>query len=293
MLEKLRLLQYVNLVEYVHWEDHAFRVPVLGGMGTANLFELELYQVEVLSRLSPFVEKGFVDVGVNVGQTLLCLKRAVPRAAYLGFEPNPACVTYVRRLVEANGFSDLTVVPSGLYREAGVVILESYWNTSTDSTASIVPQVREGARVRRRDTVTILSMDDVERSLGKVKVGAMRIDVEGGELEVVEGMVRLLDRERPVVMIEVLPVYHAGPSGRLSRQLQLEAEFRKIRYRWYRLMRNPDTSLKELQRIQEIGVHDKVEWSNYLAVPEEAVEQIEHAFPLVRRCSRPHGSVVI
>lgn len=280
LLEKVRLLPFLNLVEERELGDKTIRVPILGGVGTANLFEIESYQADVLALLQGFVERGFVDVGVNVGQTLLCLKKAVPHAPYVGFEPNPACVSYVKRLAQLNQFGEVKIVPAGLFRETKVLNLESYWDTEVDTTASVVENVRPGARVARREAVVVLALDEVERSLGEIRAGVIKIDVEGGELEVVQGMRKILARERSVVMIEVLPVYDVANSVRLGRQLELESEFRSMRYGFYRILQNSDSSLETLVRIPEIGVHDKIKWSNYLAVPEEAVEQVEHAFPV-------------
>ncbi len=56
----------------------------------------------------------FVDVGVNVGQALMKAKSVDRNWDYVGFEPNPACVLYIRELCRANGFDDATIVPAGL-----------------------------------------------------------------------------------------------------------------------------------------------------------------------------------
>ena len=45
------------------------------------------------------IYKGFIDVGVNVGQTLLKLKSISSEINYLGFEPNPNCVNYLKNLI--------------------------------------------------------------------------------------------------------------------------------------------------------------------------------------------------
>ena len=57
---------------------------------------------EVIQRLFKLKSGAFIDVGVNLGQTLLKVAAIDPGRAYVGFEPNPACVDYVWKLIETN-----------------------------------------------------------------------------------------------------------------------------------------------------------------------------------------------
>lgn len=109
--------------------------------------------------------------------------------------------------------------------------------------------------------------------------GLIKIDVEGAELEVLQGMLGLVARVRPLVLIEILPVYEIS-SPRWQRQLELQSELNRLNYRMFRVLKRPDSSLEGILPIQEIGVHGNVEWSNYLCVPEDTAKEIESLIPI-------------
>lgn len=68
----------------------------------------------VLPSLRPVFEGRFVDVGVNIGQTMLLVKNADAAWEYVGFEPNPISFVVAQQVVRANGLHDYRLVPAGL-----------------------------------------------------------------------------------------------------------------------------------------------------------------------------------
>jgi FkbM family methyltransferase len=56
----------------------------------------------------------FVDVGMNLGQTLLAAKAIDPARHYIGFEPNPHCFAYCEQLTQLNQLPNVSLVPIGL-----------------------------------------------------------------------------------------------------------------------------------------------------------------------------------
>lgn len=67
-----------------------------------------------LIKLLPLRKGLFVDVGANLGQTLIKLKSIKPARGYVGFEPNPACVFYLRELIRRHAFENSEIIPAGL-----------------------------------------------------------------------------------------------------------------------------------------------------------------------------------
>ena len=63
-----------------------------------------------------------VDVGANLGQTLLKVKRLDRRARYVGFEPNPWCVVYMEELVRVNRLEHCSIVPRARCRPWSVSV---------------------------------------------------------------------------------------------------------------------------------------------------------------------------
>jgi hypothetical protein len=60
----------------------------------------ELWMIDLLKIVLPIGNKSFVDVGINVAQTLLKLKSVSPEINYIGFEPNPVYTNYGAKLIK-------------------------------------------------------------------------------------------------------------------------------------------------------------------------------------------------
>src|SRR5919205_552723 len=73
------------------------------------------WMVDALARLFALAGRpGLVDVGVNIGQTLLKLRSIARDAPYVGFEPNPFCIQFVNELIALNGFDRCVLLPVAL-----------------------------------------------------------------------------------------------------------------------------------------------------------------------------------
>lgn len=55
--------------------------------------------------------------------------------------------------------------------------------------------------------VEVVAVDDLDLT----DIGFMKIDVEGHELDVLNGAVKTIERDRPVCMVEVYPKFNQGP----------------------------------------------------------------------------------
>jgi len=115
-LKKFKFLPYLNLTGAIEINNKTFVIPVNGGLGFDNLFLSEPWMTRLLSRLRPFFSGAFVDVGVNVGQTLLKVYAVNERVNYIGFEPNPICNYYTQELIRLNRFEGCKLIPAGIGR---------------------------------------------------------------------------------------------------------------------------------------------------------------------------------
>jgi FkbM family methyltransferase len=217
----------------------------------------------------------FVDVGVNVGQTLLKVKTRVPDARYIGLEPNAACYEYVRRLVAINRFTSCTLVPVALYDSAAV--LELHIRGESDVAGSAVPGFRPDDYYKQTNHVAAFPGDLVLRNLGAPAISVIKIDVEGAELEVLGGLQETL-RERPFVLCEILPLIAETTRRyqvRKPRQDRLLAMMQETDYVLYRMLANGRIAL-----LENIEIHADVALTNYLFAPREERRYIETAFTM-------------
>jgi FkbM family methyltransferase len=250
------------------------RLPVMGGIGLDNLVPHEQWLDRIISALLARREGGaFIDVGVNVGQTMLKVKQHAPTVDYVGFEPNPVCYVYARRLIATNQFQNCTIIPVGLSNTRRVAQMYSRAGAD-DVSASIVKGFRPPQHYSQIQYVPVMRADDVLEEIGVRHTAVLKIDVEGAELEVIEGARQTL-ASRPFVICEILPLFsETGPKGlfRKPRQDKLLAVMREAGYVLFRVL--PDATIV---RLEDIEVHRDMGLTNYIFAPNEDVEWLEAA----------------
>jgi FkbM family methyltransferase len=224
----------------------------------------ELWMLDLFEDHLNLGEGQFLDVGVNTGQTLLKLK-AVKEMDYIGFEPNPHCVAYVSRLIDCNKITNARLVPVGLGRENRLLSLKSY-SGDMDSSATLIEDYRPQP-VTKEWFVPVFVLDTLKESLNLNNVSTIKIDVEGSELEVIQGGFHLIKEQRPLMLVEVLPVYKAG-NQRHKRQIELEDLLAKLEYSIIRIHKNKDRILR-LEELNSIDIHSDLNLCEYLFIPRE------------------------
>jgi FkbM family methyltransferase len=150
-----------------------------------------------------------VDVGANVGIYVHALRR---RGAFVeAFEPQPACSTVLKAYAAAN--------PSVRVHEVALGASES---TVTLSIPIDRGRIARGSATMGRvagehDTIHV-PMRTLD-SFAFDRVNAIKIDVEGAELEVLSGAAATLERTRPLLLVEIEQRHHAQPIDEVFRWL--------------------------------------------------------------------------
>lgn len=272
ILGRLRLLPKVNLVTSKTVNGKQVKIPVIKGIQSGAT---ETWMLEVLQKLEPVFNKGFVDVGVNTGQTLVKAWSVFSNLNYVGFEPNPVCVYYVKELVAANKMKNITVVPAGIAAADGLLRLHYYYDDDTDSTASLVEDFRPDQAVHHFQYVPVFAYETIKELLPQGDGSILKIDVEGGELEVLEGLKPWIAANHPAILVEILPVYKSDNKVRLERQQRIEALAHELGYAIASIGKSSPVSLSPLK---EIGVHGDTEQCDYLLYHNQASATINNLF---------------
>jgi FkbM family methyltransferase len=232
----------------------------------------------------------FIDVGVNLGQSLVKLKSLDPQRQYVGFEPNPFCVVYVQRLIEQNQYRNTTLLPVALFTEDCVLPLDLYSAYPADPSASVIEAFRPDQKVYSRLFVPALRFESVTRQVNVGKVAIVKVDVEGAELEALASLSGAIAQDRPILLMEVLPVYSDKNVRRKARQDEIERILSDADYAIYRIRKGAGDSLVGVERLERFDVHSDLTKCDYLIAPDELAGCLEKRIGLLPRTTeRDHG----
>jgi FkbM family methyltransferase len=209
-----------------------------------------------------------LDVGVNIGQTLLTWKSIQPNACYIGFEPNRHCVKYVKYTVKVNAFERCIIEPFGLSTISEKSELFLLGRDLGDSTASTIKDFRQN---ENRQAIEIETKSLKE--LGHTNFDIAKVDVEGSELEAIRAIIEV--NTTSMIICEILPVYSKENIQRIERQEQIETLLKDNDYYIYRILKGDKITLAS---IQEFGIHSELSKSDYLFVPSSKDDFIKAAF---------------
>jgi len=159
----------------------------------------EVSNVRILQRLCRPGTYMF-DVGANLGLMALPVLASVSESRVVSFEPSPNTVPFLRRTLEHNGLEDRwQLVEKAVAFAPGTASF-----TLSAQTEGLYDGLRHTHRApqARQVQVEVTSLDEEWRSLGHPPVSMIKIDVEGGELDVLRGARECLSHERPFVLLE-------------------------------------------------------------------------------------------
>jgi FkbM family methyltransferase len=153
------------------------------------------------------------DVGANVGLASLSVGARCNgrRVTIHAFEPSTANLAHLRRNAAANDWLDLRINPSAVGAAAGEVQLvhgAESGHHHVDARGSAAGE-----------TVHMIALDDYASQQRIDIVHALKIDVEGYELEVLRGAARLLTEKRVQMILCEVEDDHLRRAGTSARQL--------------------------------------------------------------------------
>jgi FkbM family methyltransferase len=186
-------------------------IPILGGParglrinlhGSAVAFATGAAERPVQDALARELHEGATvfDIGANVGFVTLVAARLVgPSGRVVAFEPVPENAEAIRENLALNAIDWVELHETAVGRTGG----SARMIVSDVSAFSRLETVNVPTGARERIDVSVTSIDEF-MSLGAAPVpDLVKIDVEGAELEVLEGMRRTIAEHRPVILCEV------------------------------------------------------------------------------------------
>ena len=212
---------------------------------------------------------ALIDVGANVGQTLLDFLKAPQRSTYVGFEPNLTCYQHLAAFISGNHLDQCRVIPAGLADKNGIADLYRLGG-DVDSGGTTLRDLRPRDQVKA-DACCIFRLDDLGGLTAGAGIALIKIDTEGSELDVLRGMEATIRASQPWILCEVLhrdELAEAEPYRRRCAELmRLLAE---LSYRVQRVLHD-DGRIERLEDVSEfpdqVWTDESIRLCDYLFVP--------------------------
>lgn len=168
-----------------------------------------------------------VDVGANMGYyTVLFGNNVGPDGHVIAVEPNPHAVSLLRKSVDINGYTART----------RIVELACSDGSSPRARLAIPAGEPKNAHVLNADDVSGLSTIDIgcatldELSRFHDRIDFVKIDAEGAEERIFAGMSGVLERHRPMVVIEINVARYADPAAFIGHLRSVYGDLRYVAY---------------------------------------------------------------
>jgi FkbM family methyltransferase len=151
-----------------------------------------------------------LDVGANRGQSIDAMKWAGMDYRITAFEPQVALREVLSRRYRYDPMVTVRGESVGAERRMGTIYIPSYNGYRFDGLASLdIDEAREWLRTRlyffreerlriECEQTAVIRLDDLDLS----PVGFIKMDIQGGEYDAVSGALNLIQRDRPVLLIE-------------------------------------------------------------------------------------------
>jgi FkbM family methyltransferase len=165
-------------------------------------YALGTNELPVQEALARCLQPGdvFFDIGANVGFfTVIGARLVGPTGRVCAFEPVPENADLVRKNAARNGFANVIALEQAVSATSGMgeLLLAHYSGGATLSEADIPPDLAGSI------TVDLVSIDDLVSRQKLPPPTVVKIDVEGAELAVFQGMVQTMMDFGPIIIYEI------------------------------------------------------------------------------------------
>jgi FkbM family methyltransferase len=144
-----------------------------------------------------------IDAGANIGLYSLGLSSLAPKGHVYAFEPSPGAMRWLDENLATNGAGNVETFGAALGDRVGTANFHDVpWFMAGGFTTEEGAYLASDAVGSTLVEVPCTTLDAFVEEAGIERVDVIKIDVEGGEMAVLEGAARTLAVHRPVVVME-------------------------------------------------------------------------------------------
>ena len=158
------------------------------------------YAIDELTTLDSVRNKDIIDAGGYVGDTALLFSSYTDKSIHV-FEASPSNMDIIRETIRLNQLENIVPVSKALGEKSGTATFSLGERNSCNSLVE-----RPGYNYPNHIEVPVITLDDYVRE-NNLKVGLIKVDIEGGEQLLLKGAVETIRTQHPILLISI---YHSA-----------------------------------------------------------------------------------
>jgi FkbM family methyltransferase len=169
-----------------------------------------------------------LDIGANVGAITLALAKAVGKSGLIySFEPHPSFYNKLSDHIKINNLeNNVFAINKGISSSNKNIFLEEDSRIEGKGNAGIVD-----FETINSYKIEAITLDQFVISYNLKSVNFIKIDVEGHEMEVINGCVETIKKFRPKILFESLSIF--AKKGNKNNFSELENQFISLNYDFF------------------------------------------------------------
>ena len=207
MLEKLELKKIIiakSSTSFFYQNGTAFNISKNRNSLSNMLVFHGNYELNETRLITKLIEPGWtvLDIGANFGWFSIHLSQLVGlNGKVLSFEPVPETYKELNENKDLNSSNNIKTYNIALGKSNGIV---SFGIPEIDGGLAASSQF---LNCKKNIQVTMHQLDDIIEDQNIKHVDFIKADIEGGELNMLYGAEKLLERFRPDIMIEIVDIH--------------------------------------------------------------------------------------
>lgn len=171
-----------------------------------TIYSFGLLEPNLVAFCIDFLTTGLtvLDVGAHIGFfSMLCAELVGEKGKVVSFEPTPSTANILK--INTKEFRQVMVVPKLAWHKKGRVELQELGMEFSAYNTAVADRLRPKQKTRAEDKrimVEAVTLDEFANDK-RIQPDFIKLDVESAEMNVLKGMINMLDKRRPIVTIEV------------------------------------------------------------------------------------------
>ena len=146
--------------------------------------------------------KSFIDIGANIGYHSLYASHFFKEV--IAFEPLPTAINQFKESIKLNGFKNIKTNQLACSDKEGKTKIYYYKDNLETASLNNSPTVIKDNQKPETTEIKKITLDQFLKRK-KNKIGLIKIDAEGHEPFIIEGMKKTIEKHKPTIIMEILP----------------------------------------------------------------------------------------